>query len=72
MPSDALNYTVLILLLILAGSFLLIINGQEVPTFIKEIALTFAIALAIIIFQEKQGKVRCGDQRSTQLQDQSE
>jgi len=72
MSSDAVNYTVLILLITLAGSFFLILSGQEVPTFIKEIALTFAIALAILISQEKQEKSRCGNQSSAKLQDHPE
>jgi hypothetical protein len=42
-----------ILSFILAGSFFLVIMGYTVPTFMMEIALTLAIAIAINVSQEK-------------------
>lgn len=52
MSSDrrkALNYIVTILLVILAGSFWMGVNGQEVPEFIRVIAVSLAISLAALL-----------------------
>ncbi len=52
MSHNALKYAMWILLLILAGSFYLAWNGREIPIFMMEIALTLAIAIAIIVTHE--------------------
>jgi hypothetical protein len=49
MSSNALKYAMWILLLIVAGSFYLAWSGREIPTFMMEIALTLAIAIAILV-----------------------
>ncbi|MCK9593230.1 MAG: hypothetical protein M0Q91_14595 [Methanoregula sp.] len=48
----ALDYSGILLLFILAGSFWLIGNGQEVPEFIRMIAVTLTIPLAAKLSEE--------------------